>query len=366
MKKLIYPFLGLLLLVSCSDSGGDDPINPPIEPPVEENDRPKNLDDYNATTDGLRDYFFEDGYFDIGVAIAPQSLDKPAEVDLIKRHMNSLTAENAMKWSSIEPNEGNFNWNDADKIVDFAVENGLKVRGHTLCWHQQVPDWVFEDNGNEAAKELVLERLRNHIAAVVGRYKGKIYAWDVVNEAIDDGGGYRNSKWYSICGEDYIFEAFKAAREADPDAILFYNDYNATVPQKSYSIGQLLEELISRELVDGMGLQGHWNLDEPYLSRIRDAFDAYAALGLELQITELDINTGSATEYNSTVESKQKSAYKRYFQEFRDYKDAITSVTFWGLTDDHSWLNQPQKPNFPLLFDKDYEPKAPYFDVVDF
>ena len=366
MKKLFYLFLSIAIFISCSDSGGEDPIDPPVEPPVEENNRPKNLEEYNATSDGLRDYYSDDGYFDIGVAIAPQSLDKSNEVALIKRHMNSLTAENAMKWSSIEPTEGNFNWSNADKIVDFAVANGLKVRGHTLCWHQQVPDWVFEDNEAEASKELVLERLKSHIAAVVGRYKGKIYAWDVVNEAIDDGGGYRDSKWYSICGEDYIFEAFKAAREADPDAKLFYNDYNATEPQKRYSIEELLENLVSRQLVDGMGLQGHWNLDGPYLSRIRDAFDSYAALGVELQITELDINTGSATEYTSTTESKQKSAYGRYFQEFRDYKDKITSVTFWGLTDGHSWLNQPGKPNFPLLFDKNYDPKGPYFDVIDF
>jgi endo-1,4-beta-xylanase len=357
--------LVLFLLVSCSKSGGDGPIDPPVEPPVE-NDRPKNTEDYNATTDGLRDYFFEDGYFDIGVAIEPQSIDKDEEVILIKRHMNSLTAENAMKWSSIEPAEGNFNWAGADKIVNFATSNNLKVRGHTLCWHQQVPSWVFEVNGETAGKEKVLERLRTHIAAVVGRYKGKVYAWDVVNEAIDDGDGYRNSKWYSICGKDYIPEAFKAAREADPDAKLFYNDYNATAPQKLNKILTLLKELKDEGLVDGMGLQGHWNLDEPYISRIKDAFDSYAALGLELQITELDISTGTAQSYSSDIEQKQRSAYRRYFEQFRQYKDDITSVTFWGLTDAHSWKNQPGNPDFPLLFKENYDPKGPYFDVVDF
>ena len=196
MRKLIYIITGVLILISCEKPEADDPTDQ-----GDENNRPKNLEDYNATSDGLRDYFAEDGYFDIGVAIEPRVLDVTEEVDLIIRHMNSLTAENAMKWSSIEPFEGSFNWTGADRIVDFASINGMKVRGHTLCWHNQVPDWIFQDNGSTASKELVLERLRNHISAVVGRYKGKVYAWDVVNEAIDDGGGYRNNTWYAICGK---------------------------------------------------------------------------------------------------------------------------------------------------------------------
>ncbi len=348
-------------MISCEKPEADDPTDQ-----GNENNRPKNLEDYNATSDGLRDYFAEDGYFDIGVAIEPRVLDITEEVDLIIRHMNSLTAENAMKWSSIEPFEGSFNWTGADRIVDFASNNGMKVRGHTLCWHNQVPDWIFKDNGSTASKELVLERLRNHISAVVGRYKGKVYAWDVVNEAIADGGGYRNNTWYAICGKDYIFEAFRAAREADPAAKLFYNDYNATSPQKRGSIVKLLSELQEQDLVDGMGLQGHWNLDYPSDNNIKDAFNSYSALGIDLQITELDVSTGTADEYTTEIEQRQVNAYTRYFELFREYKENISSVTFWGLTDAHSWKNQPGSPDFPLLFNEDYSPKAPYFSIIDF
>jgi endo-1,4-beta-xylanase len=280
--------------------------------------------------------------------------------------MNSLTAENAMKWSSIEPTEGSFNWTGADRIVDFASNNGMKVRGHTLCWHQQIPAWIFQDDGATASKELVLQRLRYHISEVVGRYKGKVYAWDVVNEAIDDGGGYRNTTWYAICGKDYIFEAFRAAREADPEAKLFYNDYNATSPQKRGSIVNLLSELQEQELVDGMGIQGHWSLDYPSTNNIKDALNSYSFLGLDLQITELDVSTGTADEYTTEIEQKQVNDYTRYFELFREYKEEISSVTFWGLTDAHSWKNQPGSPDFPLLFNGDYSPKAPYFAIIDF
>lgn len=365
MKNLIYTLLLSFIVFGCDLVDNSDPGDPPIEPPAG-NSRPKNLDEYNKTTDGLKTYFSDDGYFDIGVAIEPQSTTKDKEIDLMKRHFNSITAENAMKWSSLQPTEGNFNWTNADKIVSFARSNNMKVRGHTLCWHQQVPNWIFVENGETASKEKVLERLRTHITTVVTHFKGDVYAWDVVNEAIDDGGGYRNSKWYQICGEDYIFEAFRAAREADPDAKLFYNDYNATSPLKRGKIVQLLIKLQEQGLVDGMGLQGHWGLDDPYISKIKDAFNAYSGLGLELQITELDISTGSAKQYTSEVELKQRSAYRRYFEQFRDYKDVITGITFWGLTDGHSWKNQPGDPDFPLLFDENYNPKGPYFDVIDF
>lgn len=364
--KNIFSLIFVCFITSCSTSGGEDnPITPPIEPPIE-NNRPKNLEDYNQTSDGLKSYFFDDGYFDVGVAIEPHSTDKSEEVKLIKRHFNSITAENAMKWSSIQPTEGVFTWENADKIVAFAIANNIKVRGHTLCWHRQVPDWVFVENEETASKEKVLERLRNHIAAVVEHFNGKVYAWDVLNEAVDDGGAYRNSLWYSICGEDYILEAFKAARDADPDAKLFYNDYNATFPIKRDKILELLEKLQSEGYIDGMGLQGHWNLNEPYVGKITDALDLYSALGLDLQITELDISTGSSKEYTSDIEQKQRSAYSRYFEIFREYKNYISSVTFWGLSDEHSWKNEPNSPDFPLLFKGDYNPKGPYFSMIDF
>ncbi|MGD9929121.1 MAG: endo-1,4-beta-xylanase [Mangrovibacterium sp.] len=355
------------LLLSCGSSGSDDPIAPPAEEPEPpKNNRPKNIGEYNQTTDGLKDYYTQSGYFDVGVAIEPNALDDAAAVTLMKRHFNSLTAENVMKWSSLQPTEGNFNWANADKIVSFAQANELRVRGHTLCWHSQVPDWIFTEDGQTASKEKVLQRLRDHITAVVGHFKGKVYAWDVVNEAVADDGGFRASNWYNICGTDYIVEAFRAARAADPDAKLFYNDYNATSPIKRNKIYELLELLKSEFLVDGVGLQGHWQLDNPSNSYIRDAFDKYKSLGLVLQITEMDVSTGSAGSYTTSVENDQANAYSRYFTKFREYKTDITSVTFWALNDAKSWLNKPGSPNFPMLFDADYRPKKSYFKVIDF
>ncbi|HEX8607328.1 MAG TPA: endo-1,4-beta-xylanase, partial [Pedobacter sp.] len=180
---------------------------------------------------GLKDYY--QSYFPIGVAVTPGQLKDPAQRDLILRHFNSLTAENAMKMGPIHPEENRYDWTGADAIVNFAVANGLKVRGHNLCWHTQAPKWMFQgESGNPVTKEVLLERLKAHIYAVVGRYKGRIYAWDVVNEAVSDDPKQflRNSLWYQICGEDYIAKAFQYAHEADPKAVLFYNDYNTEYP----------------------------------------------------------------------------------------------------------------------------------------
>jgi len=340
------------------------------EPPVD-----KNLEEYNRTTEGLKDYFTPVEYFDMGVAISPSFVDNPAKVKLIRRHFNSVTADNAMKWSSIQPTEGNFTFTNADKIVAFAQANGMKVRGHTLVWHNQVPAWIFKDVDATASKELVLDRLRTHITTVMTHFKGKVYAWDVVNEVIDDGVSiYRASQWYTICGEDYIIEAFKAARAADPDAKLFYNDYTAIDPTKRDKIYDLLVKLKEQDLVDGMGLQGHWNINYPSSTLINDAFNKYKSLGIELQITELDVsvytsNSDPQSAYTDNLAQKQSIAYGRYFTEFRSFKDAITGVTFWGLADDYSWLDNfpvAGRKNYPFLFDENYLPKQAYFTVINF
>jgi endo-1,4-beta-xylanase len=280
-----------------------------------------------------------------------------------------------MKWSSLQPAEGAFNFTDADKIVAFAQANGMKVRGHTLCWHNQVPSWIFKDGDADASKELVLQRLTTHITTVVNHFKGKVYAWDVVNEAIDDGSSvYRASQWYTICGEDYIFEAYRAAREADPDAKLFYNDYSAINAVKRDKIYDLLVKLDNEDLIDGMGLQGHWNIDYPSNDLIIAAFEKYSSLGLELQITELDVsvytsNSDPESTYTSEIALKQATAYSRFFSAFRDYKDDITGITFWGLADDYTWLDNfpvAGRKNYPFLFDEYYNPKQAYFTVINF
>jgi endo-1,4-beta-xylanase len=280
-----------------------------------------------------------------------------------------------MKWSSLQPLEGSFNFTNADRIVEFAQENGMKVRGHCLCWHNQIPAWVFMDGSAEASKELVLQRLRTHITTVVNHFKGKVYAWDVVNEAIDDGSSvYRASKWYTICGEDFIFEAFAAARAADPEAKLFYNDYSAVNPAKRDKIYDLLTKLKARNLVDGMGLQGHWNISYPSVSLINDAINKYYSLQLEIQITELDVSVYDSdsdpqSDYTGILAQQQTAAYKGFFDVFRIFRDAITGITFWGLADDYTWLdNFPVKgrKNYPLLFDVNLDPKPAYFEVINF
>jgi endo-1,4-beta-xylanase len=345
------------------------------EPPVTETELQKNIDEYNQSDKGLKDYYTPDDYFYMGVAISPSFLDNQAKANLIKRHFNSITADNDMKWSSIQPTEGTFNFTNADRIVSFAQANGMKVRGHCLCWHNQVPAWIFKDGDGVASKELVLQRLRTHITTVVNHFKGKVYAWDVVNEAIDDGTSvYRASKWYTICGEDYIFEAFEAARTADPNAILFYNDYTAIDPTKRDKIYDLLVRLKDQNLVDGMGLQGHWNLSYPSNSLINDAFNKYKSLGLQLQITEMDVsvytsNSDPESTYTDALAQQQTNAFGRYFLTFRNFKEDITGVTFWGLTDDNSWLNNfpvAGRKNYPLLFDKNSDPKPTYFEIIDF
>jgi endo-1,4-beta-xylanase len=371
MKKGRKVILLLLLFVSfigAASCNKDDST-------TDGNELQKNIDEYNQCDEGLKDYYNPDDYFYMGVAIPPSFIDNQKKADLIKRHFNSVTAENDMKWSSLQPTEGTFTFTNADKIVAFAEANGMKVRGHCLCWHNQVPSWIFKDGQATASKELVLQRLRTHITTVMTHFKGKVYAWDVVNEAIDDGSSiYRSSQWYNICGEDYIIEAFKAARVADPDAKLFYNDYTAIDPTKRDKIYDLLVKLKEQDLVDGMGLQGHWNISYPSSSLINDALNKYKSLGLELQITEMDVsvytsNSDPQSAYTDDLAQQQTIAYGRYFIAFRSFKDAITGVTFWGLADNYSWLDNfpvQGRKNYPFLFDENYDPKLSYFTVIDF
>lgn len=372
LKKFSFLFF-LFFLVGCNSQTDELQIETPVE---EEPDlvRPTNLDQYNQVTEGLKDYYKD--YFYIGAAIEPNALDNANDVKLLKRHFNSLTAENVMKWSSLQPIEGTFRFENADKILAFAQENGMQVRGHTLCWHNQVPDWIFKDGANTASKELVLQRLRTHINTVITHFKGKVYAWDVVNEVIaDDSNIYRSSKWYGICGEDFIIEAFKAARAADPNAKLFYNDYSATNATKRDKIYNLLKKLKDLNLVDGMGLQGHWNISAPSNELIIAAFDKYKSLGIELQITEFDVsvytsNSQTQSSFTSEFSQQQTLAYARFFNLFRIYKNDITGVTFWGVADNHTWLDTypvtTGRKNYPFLFGTDYNPKQAYFTVIDF
>ncbi|RYE35906.1 MAG: endo-1,4-beta-xylanase, partial [Sphingobacteriaceae bacterium] len=240
---------------------------------------------------GLKDYY--KNYFPIGVAVSARSVEGK-QADFILSQFNSLTPENCMKMGPIHPEENRYNWRDADSIVAFAQKNGLKVRGHNLCWHEQTPAWIFKDaSGNEVTKEVLLQRLKDHIYTVVNRYKGKIYAWDVVNEAIDDDPSkfLRNSMWYKICGEDFIFKAFQYAHEADPKAVLFYNDYNTERPEKRERVYKLLKQLVDAKIpINAVGLQAHWSLQEPSNQELIETIKKFSSLGLKVQITELDVS----------------------------------------------------------------------------
>jgi endo-1,4-beta-xylanase len=332
---------------------------------------------------GLKDYYKD--YFPIGVAVSPQSLKNPQESALILSQFNSLTPENAMKMGPIHPEENRYYWKDADSIVAFAQAHGLRVRGHNLCWHEQTPDWLFKGaDGKQVTKEVLLKRLKDHITAVVSRYKGKIYAWDVVNEAIDDDNSkfLRNSLWYQICGEDFIVKAFEYAHEADPNAVLFYNDYNTERPEKRERVYQLLKKLVDAKVpINGVGLQAHWSIYEPDQKDLIETIKKFSSLGIKVQITELDISIypweknkrslrpGESDAYTPDLEKKQADKFAEVFKVFRDYKDVISGVTFWNISDRHTWLDEYPvmgRKNYPLLFDQHFQPKKAYWQVVNF
>jgi endo-1,4-beta-xylanase len=311
-------------------------------------------------------------YFEIGAAVSiagwsSKTID--THQDLIKKHFSSLTAENEMKPDALQPRQGQFNFSDGDKMVDFALSNGMKVRGHTLVWHAQTPDWFFRDkDGNridqkavitEEDRQLVIERLENHIETVMKHYAGKVYAWDVVNEAISDDGRYilrQDSPWFRILGENFIEIAFRKAHEVDPDAKLFYNDYNAVMVYKRGRMAQMLKGLLDKGVpVHGVGIQGHWGVNGPAIDEIEDALKMYADLGLEIHITELDIGMDDKSL------AEQAERYREVFALFKKYSHAITSVTLWGISDAATW----RQDDNPLLFDKNQEPKPAFWAIVD-
>ncbi|MGZ3754116.1 MAG: endo-1,4-beta-xylanase [Mucilaginibacter sp.] len=356
---------------------------------------------------GLKDYYKK--YFPIGVAVNTAALHG-ADSALIVKEFNSVTPENDMKMGPIHPSENVYNWKNADDIVNFAVEHHIKIRGHNLCWHAQEANWMFTGpDGKPVTKELLLKRLKDHIFAVAGRYKGKIYAWDVVNEAVDDSNDttqiYRKSNWYNICnGPDFIEAAFRYAHEADPNAKLYYNDYNSEHPVKREKIYKLLKRLVDNHVpIDGVGMQAHWKLNDPSPEELRKALDEVTSLGLKVQFTELDITIrlpqprpapGTAPivattpptpdpGYTPELEAKQVAQYKMAFDIFRQYKKSITSVTFWNVSDRYSWLdgrggglaggaaaslNTPRviRKAYPLLFDENRQRKKAYWSVVGF
>lgn len=318
--------------------------------------------------------------FPIGTAITrDQIIGQHGE--LLTKHVNSVTPGNALKWDATEPVEGQFHYAEADAEVDFAITHGMKVRGHTLVWHAQAPSWIFKDAaGNDMTatpenKALLLRREANHIRAVMGRYKGRIHAWDVVNEVIDEHqpDGMRRSKWFQIAGLDFIRTAFRVAHEVDPAAKLYINDYNTTQPNKRTALAGLVDRLRAEQVpVDGVGHQMHIDIEKPAVTEVEQTLQTFADLGLDNQVTELDMSvyTNFSDKYATVpadVLTEQGYRYADLFNVFRRQRSHLSSVTFWGLSDDGSWLNAfpITRLNEPLPFDGQLQAKPAYWGIVD-
>lgn len=337
-----------------------------------------------STVKGLHQYYSD--YFPVGVAVSPGALKDSAQSALILKEFNSMTPENVMKAGPIHPQPNEYNWEPADAISNYAKTNDLKLRGHALVWHQQYPNWFFKDeNGNQINKDTLYARMKTHITDVVTRYKDVIYAWDVVNEAVSDNSEYvyrQESPYFQIAGEEYLTKAFEFAHAADPQAKLYYNDYNAARPEKVDRIYALVKKLKDAGVpIHGVGIQGHWSIYEPSEKDLRYAIEKYASLGLDVQITELDVSIypwekerrpmkpGESDELTEELEEKQLQQYDMFFRVFRDYKETLTGVTFWNISDQYTWLDTypvEGRKNYPLLFDQELKPKKAYQKVISF
>lgn len=334
-----------------------------------------------------------DGDFLVGAALNRRQVEgsAAADVEIVRRHFNTITPENALKWGPVQPRPGEYAFADADRFVEFAERHGMAIIGHTLVWHQQTPRWVFEDeNGGPASRERLLERMRDHIHTVVGRYRGRIRGWDVVNEALNDDGTMRQTPWLKLVGEDYLVKAFQFAREADPEAELYYNDYSLEGPRKREGAVRLLRQLQAAGAgVTAVGLQGHYSLEHPGARQIEDTIEAFAGLGLQVMITELDVNVlptpwGGGADVSvrlnadpkwnpytdglpREVEERLADRYAELFGIFLRHRDTVSRVTFWGVTDASSWLNHfpiRGRTNYPLLFGRDGLPKPAFRAVM--
>ena len=322
---------------------------------------------------GLKDAY--KNYFMIGVAVNGRNVSNPDQMALIKKEFNSITAENDMKPQPTEPKEGEYNWAGADRIANFCRQNGIKLRGHCLMWHSQIGEWMLGDN---PTKEVFYARMKKHIQAIVTRYKDVVYCWDVVNEAMTDDKNavdpYRQSAMYKLCGDEFIAKAFQYAREADPKALLFYNDYNECDPVKSQRIFNMVKAMKQAGVpIDGIGMQGHYNIYGPTEQEVDNAITLYKKIVKHIHVTELDIRAneemGGALQFRRegaavTDSLKQHLAdqYARVFRVFRKHKDVIDCVTFWNLGDRDSWLGAA---NYPLPFDSEYKPKMAYDYIRD-
>lgn len=347
----------------------------------------------SAGPSSLRDAYRP--YILIGTSVNTDNYadENSEEARLVKTHFKVLTPENIMKWDALQPRPGQFDFRAADRLVEFARKNKLYVVGHTLVWHNQTPDWVFEgEAGQPPTRELLLSRLRGHIDAVMGRYKGRVQAWDVVNEALNEDGSLRDTPWRRIIGDDYIEKAFEYARAADSAAHLYYNDYRLESPSKRAGAVALVRRLQAAGLrIDAVGLQGHVTLTQPSIQEQEDAILDFHRAGVKSMISEMDVDVLPSTKAWGDADIRLKEAadpafnpyvgglppavqfqlatrYADFFRMYLRQRDKIVRVTVWGLNDGDSWLNEfpiKGRTNHPLLFDRENRPKPALQAVID-
>ena len=334
---------------------------------------------------GLKDAFANKFYIGVAMNTAQITGNDSLALPLIKKHFNSIVAENCMKSEVMQPVEGEFDFTLADRMIKFGEENKMHIIGHTLIWHSQAPKWFFTDaQGNEVTPEVLAARMKNHIQTVVSRYKGRVHGWDVVNEAINDDGSWRESPFYKILGKDFVKLAFQYAQEADPDAELYYNDYSMSLEGRRNGVITMVKELQAQGIkVSGIGMQGHLGMDFPDLKEFEKSIVAFAALGVKVMITELDMsvlpspwsqagaNISDKAEYDEKmnpyvngltpeVNTEWENRIFSFFELFDKHSDKISRVTLWGLSDANSWKNDwpiKGRTDYPLLFDRNYEAK---------
>jgi len=338
------------------------------------------------TSKGLKDVF--QGKFYIGAAMNTWQINgkDTSSVRIIKQHFNTITAENCMKSMMIHPQEDKFSFELPDQFVEFGLQNDMFVVGHCLVWHSQAPKWLFVDSeGKDVSREVLISRMKTHIQTVVGRYKGKVKGWDVVNEAILDNGDWRPTRFYQIIGPEYVKLAFQFAREADPDAELYYNDYSMAMPGRREGVVKMVKDLQKDGVrVDGIGMQGHCSMDFPKIEEFEKSILAFAGLGTQVHITEMDISAlpspknqqgadvDSRVDYKKElnpytnglpfeIETAHAKRYQEFFDLFMKHQDKIARVTLWGVNDRQSWKNNfpvPGRTDYPLLFDRNNQPKS--------
>lgn len=344
-----------------------------------------------STPQSLKDAFKD--AFMIGAAVNANQFGGRDErgAELIRAQFNTISPENALKWESVHPRPGVYDFAQADRYVDFGTTNGMFVIGHTLVWHNQTPRWVFQDaSGHPVSRDTLLARMRDHIFTVMGRYKGRVKGWDVVNEAVDDDGSLRRSPWYNIIGPDFIEKAYQFAHEADPSAELYYNDYSVENAPKRAGVVRLIRQLQADGIhIAAVGLQGHDRLDWPTIPQEDSTINELAALGVKVNVTELDVDVlpraqrGTSAEVTlqgetrsgvnpyasglpDSVQQALAARYGELFTEFLRHRDVMDRVTFWGVGDGDSWLNNwplRGRTSYPLAFDRGDKPK-PAFEAI--